>query len=173
MHGEGRYVYADGRQYSGAFSSGVKNGAGFFSWPNGNRYDGSFVDGQREGGGVFFWRDGTVYRGQFQSNKQHGFGVKEQPNDLLELQQWRSGEIVQAWSIEANELCAFEFKDRAWMFSADTCINGLAHGRGAAVSLDGDFVLVEGHFVLGQMVAGELISIPSKSRDGIEITADG
>ena len=152
---------------------GKKNGIGNFSWPNGNRYTGSFVDGQREGDGIFFWRDGTVYRGQFQANKQHGYGVKEQPNDLLELQHWRDGEILQAWSIRANELCDFQYMGRAWMFSADSCINGLAHGRGVAVSLDGDIVVIGGRFVLGQMVAGELINIPRTSRGDAEAIIDG
>jgi hypothetical protein len=36
----------------------------------------------------------------------------------------------------------------------------MAHGAGIAVSLDGDFVVAEGRFVLGQFVAGELIEIP-------------
>ena len=97
---------------------GQENGVGTFSWPNGNRYTGSFADGQREGDGVFFWRDGTVYRGQFLANKQHGYGVKEQPNNLLELQQWQNGEILRAWSIRANEFCDFQHRSRAWMFSA-------------------------------------------------------
>ena len=38
----------------------------------------------------------------------------------------------------------------------------LAHGKGVAVSLDGDFVVADGVFVLGQFVAGELIEIPPK-----------
>ena len=164
---------ADGREYQGAFVLGKKNGVGTFSWPNGNRYTGSFADGQREGDGVFFWRDGTVYRGQFLANKQHGYGVKEQPNNFLELQQWQNGEMLRAWSIKANKFCDFQYRSRAWMFSADSCINGLAHGRGVAVSLDGDFVVIGGRFVLGQMVAGELINIPRAERDHTETTTDG
>ena len=62
---------------------------------------------------------------------------------------------------------------RAWMFSADSCINGLAHGRGVAVSLDGDIVVIDGRFVLGQMVAGELINIPRTSRGDAEAIIDG
>ena len=92
---------------------------------------------------------------------------------IFELQQWQNGEMLRAWSIKANKFCDFQHRSRAWMFSADSCINGLAHGRGVAVSLDGDFVVIGGRFVLGQMVAGELINIPRAERDHTETTTDG
>ncbi|HBF63200.1 MAG TPA: hypothetical protein DDW59_07175, partial [Gammaproteobacteria bacterium] len=150
------------REYQGAFVAGLKSGEGAFSWPNGNRYVGSFAEDQRSGSGVFLWRDDTVYRGQFSGNKQHGYGVKELLNNVSELQVWREGEIVGSTRIAENEYCVLQHLQRAWMFSAKTCVNGLAHGKGVAVSLDGDFVVADGVFVLGQFVAGELIEIPPK-----------
>ena len=173
MHGQGHLKYVDGREYIGAFVAGVKSGEGTFNWPNGNRYVGSFVTDQRSGGGVFLWRDGTVYRGQFIANKQHGYGVKEQPNNVSELQVWRDGEIVSSTRIEENPYCALQYLERAWMFSAESCINGLAHGRGVAVSLDGDFVVKDGRFVLGQYVAGELVEIPTKISRAETVQSDG
>ena len=45
------------------------------------------------------------------------------------------------------------------MFDSDSCINGLAHGRGLAVSLDGDYIVIDGHFVLGRLVEGRPVAL--------------
>jgi hypothetical protein len=42
------------------------------------------------------------------------------------------------------------------MFEAPSCINGLAHGTGSAASLDGERIVVDGRFVLGHLVEGEI-----------------
>ena len=162
MHGQRHLTYVDGREYLGTFVDGEKNGEGSFSWSNGNRYVGSFVRDQRSGSGVFLWRDDTGYRGECGGSEPHGYGVAEQPNDVSELQVWREGEIVDSRRIEQNEYCTMRYLGRSWMFAATTCVNELAHGKGVAVSLDGDFVVADGVFVLGQFVAGELIEIPPK-----------
>jgi hypothetical protein len=47
-------------------------------------------------------------------------------------------------------------EQRQWMFTSDQCINGLAHGQGLAASLDGEQLVVDGTFVLGRMVDGEV-----------------
>ena len=44
----------------------------------------------------------------------------------------------------------------AWMFEAESCVNGLAHGSGFAASLDGERIVVDGRFVLGHMVEGSV-----------------
>jgi hypothetical protein len=42
------------------------------------------------------------------------------------------------------------------MFESAECINGLAHGAGLAASLDGGQIVVNGRFVLGTLVEGEI-----------------
>jgi len=49
---------------------------------------------------------------------------------------------------------------RQWMFASTQCINGMAHGEGLAVSLDGRLLIPEGKFILGQLVGGNVLEIP-------------
>ena len=154
MHGEGVFTWPDGRRYEGQFIDGNKAGLGTLSWPNGNRYRGQFEDDERTGLGTLFWRDGTVFHGQFAAGLMEGFGVKQMPDGSRALQQWERGELVAAQSLAEETRCRLRILDRRWMFDGDACINGLAHGRGLAVSLDGDYIVTDGHFVLGRLVGG-------------------
>ena len=43
-----------------------------------------------------------------------------------------------------------------WMFRSESCINGLAHGEGLAVRVDGQAYVANGRFVLGRLVAGQV-----------------
>ncbi len=54
---------------------------------------------------------------------------------------------------------------RQWMFDSTQCINGLAHGTGLAVSLDGRLLIPKGKFILGQMVSGSVLEIPEVDPD--------
>ncbi|MFW6093103.1 MAG: hypothetical protein ACODAC_03950, partial [Pseudomonadota bacterium] len=74
----------------------------------------------------------------------------------MELQRWRRGELVTTRPLEAVDECELVIEDEPWMFEADSCINGLAHGTGLAASLDGERIVVEGRFVLGHLVSGEI-----------------
>ncbi len=56
----------------------------------------------------------------------------------------------------AVKSCRMTIDGREWMFQATTCINGLAHGRGPAVSLDGAFYVPAAHIVLGHLVEGDI-----------------
>ena len=146
----------------GYFVSGKKTGQGVFLWPNGNRYVGTFSDDQRSGEGVFFWRDGTVYRGQFSDNKMHGWGIKREPDGTQQIQRWRAGGMDFSRPVVAVPRCKLEHMGRRWMFDSEQCINGLAHGSGVAASLDGDLLIPEGRFVLGRLVAGDLLTLPQE-----------
>jgi len=52
--------------------------------------------------------------------------------------------------------CRMTLDGREWMFSATTCINGLAHGHGPAVSLDAMLYVPNAHIVLGHLVEGDI-----------------
>ena len=81
---------------------------------------------------------------------------KEPPTAQAEFQQWREGSLVLAQPLIAVKSCRFTIDGREWMFQATTCINGLAHGRGPAASLDGAFYVPAAHIVLGHLVEGDI-----------------
>ena len=157
--GEGVYRYADGAFYQGHFENGTKAGRGTLVWENGNRYDGYFVAGERHGLGHFRWRDGTVYRGRFAFDRQHGPGVKASVEGALFFQKWNDGELLAERPIDAVARCALNLDRQPWMFEGSRCINGLAHGDGDAVRLDGLRYIVDGRFVLGRLVRGTPMSL--------------
>ena len=161
LTGLGQYKWQDGRSYTGAFQKGLKHGVGEFQWPNGNRYIGEFHDDLRNGRGLFLWRDGTVYTGNFAENKMHGWGVKSQAEAERVLQFWQQGTLEVNLAIHSFANCTLNYLETSWMFESPHCINGLAHGNGVAVTLDGQAVIENGVFILGRKVAGELIQLPS------------
>ena len=158
-HGIGKFTYSDQRLYEGHFEGGLKSGNGQLTWPNGNRYVGTFADDVRTGLGKFYWRDGTVYRGQFTGDKMHGYGIKEQVNGQSRFQVWEHGELYQTLDLSEEPRCRMQLQGKFWMFHSDSCVNGRAHGRGTAVSLDGQLVIRGAHLILGKLIAGEYINL--------------
>ena len=158
-HGQGAYQYADGRVYQGVVERGIRQGFGELTWDNGNRYHGFFARNQRHGLGHFRWRDGTLYRGHFAFDRQHGPGIKELPTGEYVFEMWNSGELTAAGPVQAVARCQLQVDDRPWMFEGDSCVNGLAHGDGNAVRLDGLAYVLDGRFVLGTLVRGEARSL--------------
>ena len=156
LQGTGTFLWADGRIYRGGFRAGLKTGRGIYNWPNNNRYDGEFDKDERHGNGVYYWRDGTVYHGHFTHNRSHGHGVKFTPDGLSEFQLWEDGRLITSVPIFANPKCALEIDGIEWMFKSASCINGLAHGKASAVSIDGTRFLADAAIILGNLVSGEI-----------------
>ena len=119
-----------------------------------------------------YWRDGTVYRGFFRDGEQDGYGIKLDGGGAVELQFWQSGHLKISERMERNDRCTLEHLGRFWMFDSDDCINGLATGKGNAVSFTGTSVIVGGTFILGRLVEGELIEYPSGDNSFL-LTSDG
>ena len=157
-HGEGVYEYPDGTVYRGAFDNGIKAGLGELLADD-TRYFGWFAEDQTHGLGHYRWRDGTLYKGHFAFGRQDGPGVKETPGGELSFEVWDAGRLVAATTVSAIERCVLVIDDVPWMFDGDSCINGLAHGRGRAVRLDGAAYIEDGRFVLGRLAAGETTSL--------------
>jgi hypothetical protein len=154
--GEGLFEWPDGRVYEGRFAAGRKSGRGTLQWPNGNRYEGEFADDARSGLGTYYWRDGTVYQGEFAGDRMQGYGVKRTPDGSRELQHWEEGRLVESRPLREVLNCRLVIDGRPWMFESRDCVNGLAHGRGLAASVDGDGVAPQARCVLGKLVEGRV-----------------
>merc|ERR1712192_312958 len=63
--GQGKYVWACGKVYTGGFQAGLPHGRATLEIPGDWRYEGKFVEGKMHGEGTFTWSDGTSYQGQF------------------------------------------------------------------------------------------------------------
>jgi hypothetical protein len=74
-HGNGKYVWADGSNYSGNFSNGKMDGWGAYIGADGSSYNGDWNMGKKEGYGNFRWKNGDSYSGYFQGDKRSGKGV--------------------------------------------------------------------------------------------------
>ena len=160
--GAGRLVWDNQDVYEGEFLAGERAGWGTQTWQNGTRYVGEWAANLRDGLGAYYWKDGTVYQGEFTANSMHGYGVKKVPDGDRYFQRWSEGRLVEETVIVEDRRCRVTLDDHAWMFSSDECVNGLAHGWGVAVRLDGDAYVGGGRFVLGHMVEGEIgwLSVP-------------
>ncbi|MCY4059367.1 MAG: hypothetical protein OXG44_15345 [Gammaproteobacteria bacterium] len=181
-HGQGTLRFANGDVYAGDFRNGGITGRGRLTWSNGDVYQGDFVEGVRQGRGVlerqsggtyvgdfsgdqrhgmgrYRWRDGTLYKGHFAFGKLHRSGVKTSPSGERSFETWNDGQLTAAVPVETVERCSLTLDGKPWMFNDDTCINGLAHGEGLAVALDGTAYVLDGRFILGNMVRGEIQSV--------------
>ena len=74
MHGQGKYVYADGNVYDGAFVEDKKHGKGKYTYTSGATYEGDFAEDKKHGHGKYVYASGNVYEGEFIAEKKHGWG---------------------------------------------------------------------------------------------------
>ena len=153
MSGQGTYMWAEsGDQYLGSFIDGVRQGFGTYRWSDGRRYEGEFADGKEEGWGTYI-QDRSTYRGQFRNGVRHGVGIWSAEEEKW-YQIWEEGVRKESALLVPVSHCRLQINEKPWMFRGENCINGLAHGTGLAASLDGRFFVLDGKFVLGQLVLG-------------------
>ena len=183
LEGEAQVFFPDGRRYRGALGNGVPEGLGTLRWPDkarftgeyvageregwgefrsadGARYVGEYATGEREGQGTLIGADGTLFRGAFRAGRRQGYGVTVSPNgSSLTLERWSAGTRDARTAIRRSERCRLAHGDRRWMVRGSACVDGLAHGRGRAVSVDGTQFIEDGRFVLGRLVEGRAIAL--------------
>ena len=181
--GEGRFEYADGSRYRGELENGQPHGLGTWRSPDRDRYTGEFVHGvrdgwgeyrsadgaryvggyddeQRAGQGTLIAADGTLYRGRFGGGVRDGVGVRISANgSSLTLERWDAGQRTSRRAIRSTPRCRLDHTGRRWMVLESGCVDGLAHGRGNAVSTDGTLWIDGGRFLLGRLVQGEAIAL--------------
>eukprot|EP00746_Dinoflagellata_sp_MGD_P165541 gnl/MRDRNA2_/MRDRNA2_94870_c0_seq1.p1 gnl/MRDRNA2_/MRDRNA2_94870_c0~~gnl/MRDRNA2_/MRDRNA2_94870_c0_seq1.p1 ORF type:complete len:1613 (-),score=246.37 gnl/MRDRNA2_/MRDRNA2_94870_c0_seq1:37-4875(-) len=86
--GLGRQVSADGTVYIGNFKDDLPHGDGSIQWVNGQSYAGQWVKGRVEGHGLLQACDEWIYNGQFRDNLRHGIGRCE----WIQSDQWYEGD---------------------------------------------------------------------------------
>lgn len=159
-HGLGTWRSPDGDRYTGEFVHGVRDGWGEYRSADGTRYVGGYRDEQRSGQGTLIAADGTLYRGRFRGGERDGVGVRIGAHGAsLTLERWDAGQRTSRRAIRSRSRCRLDHADRRWMVLESGCVDGLAHGRGNAVSTDGTLWIEGGRFVLGRLVQGEAIAL--------------
>lgn len=158
--GQGVMQWGSGQRYEGTFRDGLMHGQGMYQWPDGSRYRGTFKQDKRTGAGLFVESDQSTYSVNFIDGRPDGYGVRRLNGGELLLQKWRDGTVIDSKPITINSRCRFNDDAGTWMVDANDCVNGLAHGDGVAVTLNGNRLVVSGNWVLGNRIAGDLINLP-------------
>lgn len=155
-HGKGVWTDGAGNRYVGEFEEGMRSGAGTYVSAEGIRYVGGFLRDIFWGNGTLYGVDGSIYRGRFLEGERDGYGVWVAPDGAsLVYQRWNAGELTDIHTLEPDQDCSVTDADR-WVFIGGRCLDGMAHGDGAAVSRDGRRHAPEAQFVLGRMVSGDI-----------------
>ena len=158
MSGEGEWTSeTKGESYQGLWRDGKRHGTGVLTREDGSRYSGYFLNNQRHGFGEHINATGQTYRGYFRTNLKHGDGILEVDEQTKRFQSWQQGDLIVDEEIREVENCTLTVEDHPWMFVGDECVDGLAHGTGRAVALDGSAYVNLGIFVLGSLVKGVVL----------------
>jgi hypothetical protein len=76
-NGYSRVVYADGSEYEGELTNGLRHGKGSYKYSVNDpiaQYSGIFVEDEYEGNGELIFKNKSKYVGDFKSNLFHGQG---------------------------------------------------------------------------------------------------
>jgi hypothetical protein len=81
MHGNGHYVWGDGRVYKGCYKLDKKDGFGKYRWSDGRIYVGYWKDGKQNGYGKYISNDRTQY-GLWENGIRKNWFNEEELNQL-------------------------------------------------------------------------------------------
>jgi hypothetical protein len=143
--------YTNGDRYRGELRAGKKNGRGVYIWADGKVYSGEFADDEMDGYGVLEESGGVSYFGYWSGGRRDGPGL-EMREGSLEFQRWEKGEEKE--SSPGGEILSPDYN---WVYLSPQVKEGLAHGKGSAISIDGRYVIRNGRFENGHLVQGILI----------------
>lgn len=99
-HGTGTRTFPEGGSYTGGFAFGHYNGKGVLEAADGSRYEGGFVNGKHQGEATLRYADGGVYVGQFVASARHGKGRLQYPDGTVHEGDWKSNELNGACTIK-------------------------------------------------------------------------
>ncbi len=89
--GYGKYVWANGDNYTGNWTDVKMHGNGTYLFGSGSKYSGDFEFGKRHGQGTYTWSSGTSYSGFWQNDLQHGEGTEYYTDGTIKSGIWESG----------------------------------------------------------------------------------
>jgi hypothetical protein len=121
FNGKGKYLWADGRYYSGYWVNNKREGSGEFKFSDGSLYIGDWVNNKMDGKGKYTNTDGDIYEGYYKDNMKNGEGIqtytvgniKVVKNGIFKNDMFFSGEYVQSSSVDRTTVNAiFEYGDR-------------------------------------------------------------
>lgn len=124
----------------------------------GERWSGSLAKG-RQGFGLVSRPDGSSYTGYFHDDRPEGTGVSLPASGNPLVQSWTAGSLIASRPIAGKLLSP----SKEWIYLGEASRDGLAEGKGGAVSPDGRYRVEEGIFIQGRLVSGTLVT-PDGSR---------
>ena len=120
MHGHGKLTNEINRTtYEGEWRGGKMHGQGVYLWDDGRRYQGQYEDDKKKGFGAYMWADGRVYYGMWKDGRQHGEGTTVLPSMQMTKAFWEAGkettplELSQTERSEITEYVQVMQKERA------------------------------------------------------------
>lgn len=151
--GTGTLKFKDGRTYTGQFVNGRINGHGTMTYTDGRTLSANFKDTNAHGVGYENLPDGTIFAGYWQDNQKDGIGVliKSGSNKRIR-QKWYKGKLT------STEDYKYKIKSTRydWLYLGDGNRNGFAHGKGDAITSDGNLIVSNGTFDNGVLISGTL-----------------
>jgi hypothetical protein len=91
MHGEGEYLFGDGKSYKGSFSNNNCEGFGIAEYPIGSSYEGQWKNGKFHGEGTMRSTDDLKYDGNWKNGKREGKGILTLPCGLTYEGEFKNG----------------------------------------------------------------------------------
>lgn len=146
-------VFVDGSRFIGHIDRGVKTGYGTLISPEGDKYTGNFVNDVLAGYGVSRMVDGSEYYGFWDRGIKTGMGILYDREGSAFLQEWKKGALVKS---EPHNL-GISGSRYDWLYLSGSGRNGLADGRGDAVTKDGKVRIVGGQFSRGRLIEGKML----------------
>ncbi len=94
-HGEGKFIWADGRVYEGRWENHERNGYGTLRWPNGQTYRGGWEHNEITGAGMLTKPDGTHFVGQWKQGRREGEGALYNAKaEVIQEGVWRNDTLI-------------------------------------------------------------------------------
>jgi len=101
-HGEGTFIYPDGRKYEGQWGNWLFNGVGTFTFPDGSYYKGEWKDGEKHGQGTHTLVDGEKIKGQWKEGEPLNCTIYD-----------KKGTVIGKWEIGERGNIKFSLKNRS------------------------------------------------------------
>ncbi len=142
----------EGNRFSGRITEAGMEGYGTLFYADGGSFRGWFSKNSRQGPGVYLDADGSWYAGYFSADAKSGRGVQFTPGSGAVLEEWTNGQR----RIVSQQAGRIVEPYGSWAFLGGSNRGGYAEGRGEAISLEDDSLILGGEFENGSLIKGKL-----------------